>query len=120
MAQILRTQAEETLYNYKVDLLIYGHVHDYERTYPLYQGKVMSTSYDNAPAPVHIVNGAAGNREGNDNNFQKPSPDWSAFQSGSIGFAHMTVNGGGLLWSFFQATNSTRVLEDEFKITKTI
>jgi len=120
MAQILRSQGEETLYNYHADLLIYGHVHDYERTYPMYQSQLVSTSYDDAKAPVHIVNGAAGNREGNDNNFHQPSPDWSAARSGDIGYGHMIVTGNKIDWSFYKATNTSLELQDHFVMTKTL
>jgi len=59
---------EEILYNQKVDLYIAGHIHHYERMFPLYKKKVMH--YDkragdahhhyivNPQAPVHVLQGS--------------------------------------------------------------
>jgi hypothetical protein len=42
-----------------------GHVHGYERQYPVCAGgAVPQTNYLNPTCPVYIVNGAAGNIEG--------------------------------------------------------
>ena len=41
-----------------------GHVHGYERSYPVYQSQVLGTNsfneYYNPPATVYVVNGNAG------------------------------------------------------------
>ncbi len=65
------------------------------------------------PAPVYVVNGAGGNREGND------MPDgavWTAFRSKDVGFALITVTGSQSLLYEFVAANGTTVWE--FEITK--
>ena len=44
------------------------HRHSYERSLPVYRSQPTSTSnssYASPAAPIYIVNGAAGNREGN-------------------------------------------------------
>jgi hypothetical protein len=43
-----------------VDLVISGHNHNYERTYPVYKSEPTSTGYDNPAAPVYAVVGSAG------------------------------------------------------------
>lgn len=57
---------------YKDDVYLSGHVHTYERSYPVFDWDVRldlenATSpvlvYDDPQAPVHIVNGAGGNIE---------------------------------------------------------
>lgn len=57
---------EELLYQYKVDLYVDGHVHGYERSYPVYQSEVRGNytlnNYVNPEAPIYIVNGSAGVR----------------------------------------------------------
>jgi len=63
---VLRKAVEGTLHHGGVDLVIQGHVHDYERTWPVYNGVATATNYNDPAAPVYVVNGAAGNREGND------------------------------------------------------
>jgi len=73
-----RGNIEKLMVAAKVDLHISGHNHQYERSWPVQgcskgysTGCVVTKSYHNAPAPVHIVNGAAGDVEGTD-------PSWVA------------------------------------------
>jgi len=54
-----------------VDVVFTAHKPNYERLWPLSQGGVPVHSYNNPGAPVYIVNGAGGNREGTDY-FTKP------------------------------------------------
>lgn len=89
---LLRAQVEALYLKYKVDLVITGHVHDYERTYPMSQGN------DHFPANL---------------------PEWSAAHSSSIGFATMAVSKSQLLWQYF-AAGATPVLQDKFAMTKTV
>merc|ERR1712232_172246 len=62
----LQLLAEEHFLKASVDLVVQGHVHDYERTLPLKHNKPTSNNYTSPDAPVYVVNGAAGNREKND------------------------------------------------------
>lgn len=57
---------------YKADVYLSGHVHTYERSYPVYgehtyfdveHAEIPTLLYDDPVAPVHIVNGAGGNIE---------------------------------------------------------
>jgi hypothetical protein len=70
-SKYMRDILEDILIDQKVDMVLAGHVHAYERLYPIYQGKVDFESiskdksvYTNPKFPVHIVCGAGGNREG--------------------------------------------------------
>lgn len=71
-------------YRYGVDVEIWAHEHSYERFWPLYDYKVKNGStehpYTNPKAPIHIVTGAAGNKEGRAP-FKIKVPAWSAFHS---------------------------------------
>ena len=67
----LRTFFEDMFYKSKVDLILAGHLHNYERTYPVYKGQVDTASlsndgntYTNPIYPVHLICGTGGNREG--------------------------------------------------------
>lgn len=51
-------------HKYEVDLYGAGHLHNYERSYPVYNGTVTGKSYDKPTATVHIVAGMAGDNEG--------------------------------------------------------
>jgi len=59
---IVKQVFEPLLREFKVDLFFAGHVHSYERTYPIYNSTVQGTSYVNPNATVYIVNGAGGVR----------------------------------------------------------
>lgn len=62
---LLRLQVEELYLKERVDIAFAGHQHNYERMYPVKGGRVISQNYTDATTPIYIVNGAAGNREGN-------------------------------------------------------
>ena len=109
-SSILRTQGEVLLQG--VDLVITAHEHGYQRSLPLKNGVVQSSNYSDAPAPVYVVNGAGGNREGNE---RPGSAAWSVFESGEIGFAVITAAGRSLTYAFL-AANGTAL--DSFVLTK--
>lgn len=75
---------EELFYKYGVDVEIWAHEHCYERLWPIYNYTVYNGSlaepYRNPKAPVHIITGSAGNKEGREP-FFKQMPEWSAFHS---------------------------------------
>lgn len=59
---------EPLFYKYGVDVEIWAHEHSYERLWPIFDYKVYNGSkeapYTNPGAPVHIVTGSAGCKEG--------------------------------------------------------
>merc|ERR1712137_1312018 len=73
---------ESLFYQYGVDIYFDGHVHGYERSFPVYQSKKVgndSLNYYHQPqAPVYIVNGNAGNIEGFYDSWNDNIPEWSA------------------------------------------
>ncbi|XP_005177289.2 acid phosphatase type 7 isoform X2 [Musca domestica] len=85
---------EELFYRYGVDVEIWAHEHCYERTWPIYNYTVFNGSasapYHNPKAPVHIITGAAGNKEGREP-FFKNIPKWSAFHSQDFGYTRFKV-----------------------------
>ncbi|CAG9583447.1 unnamed protein product [Danaus chrysippus] len=85
---------EPLLKEYHVDLVVWAHEHSYERSWPLYDGKVYNGTdgaYHNPRAPVHVVTGSAGCQEDTDK-FQRVSPDWSAFRSSDYGYTRLTAD----------------------------
>ena len=52
---------------YGVDLVLWGHVHAYERLWPVYDNVVLNGTleepYTNPGAPVHLISGSAVSRE---------------------------------------------------------
>ena len=56
---------EKLFYEQGVDLMLFAHMHSYERMWPVYNRRVCkgtkdpTNAYINPPAPVHIVTGVA-------------------------------------------------------------
>lgn len=82
---LMREAMEPILYKYGVDFILEGHVHVYERTFPVFN------NVTNPCGPVHLVIGDAGNREGPSLPFIDPQPSWSAFREGSFGVGKMVI-----------------------------
>ena len=119
----LRKKLEALYIGAGVDLVVQGHVHDYQRTWPVADGQPTAHNYSRPTAPVYVVNGAAGNRERNDHvpgglPFEPPaSPSTGQMPySSAISYGVVTVQAGSLLWEQFFSSNGTRL--DWFNITK--
>jgi hypothetical protein len=98
---------------FSVDLYISAHVHSYERFFPVYNGtsnvdkwKADPSVIKNAGSTVHIVQGAAGNVEGQDH-FSAIKP-FSAVRSSRYGYSGLTMhNHTHLEWTFILTDNSS-------------
>lgn len=114
----LRAAVEELFHTYHVDLYICGHVHAYERMYPIYQDVKVTSSYDNPQATTFIVIGDAGNVEGLSKSWLSETPDWLAYRyDEDFGYAHLQVeNATALHWNFYRSSDST--LMDQFTLTR--
>lgn len=113
---------EPLLYKYGVDLAFWAHEHAYERTYPVYDNIVMNgtntDAYENPGATVHIINGAAGNREKNDG-FKTDLPAYSAFRNSDFGYGRMIIFNETHLY-FEQVSAEKGVVIDRMMIKKTL
>lgn len=76
---------EPLLYQYGVDLVLTGHEHNYERSYPVYMDKP-----DNC-GPTYIIIGDGGNEEGVENDFTQPQAAWSAYRDLAFGQASFVI-----------------------------
>jgi hypothetical protein len=92
----MRESMEHLFYEYNVNIVFNGHVHDYERTYPVYKNET-----DNR-GPVYITIGNAGNLEGLDNKYYE-QPKWSAFRNGTeYGYGTLTIiNHELMVWRWY-------------------
>ncbi|BFZ10366.1 hypothetical protein BsWGS_13404 [Bradybaena similaris] len=97
----LREQLEDLFFEQGVDLYISGHKHCYERSWPMYQGRVFQTDTINPMAPIHIITGATGYEYLVDKQFSHPF--WLAFAASDGDkelYARLTVlNETHLVWS---------------------
>lgn len=126
-ADYVQKMTEGIFHKHNVDLVLMGHVHSYQRTYPVYNGASTSKDYSNPTAPVYILQGASGNREGNKGSYpDDPSqiPEWSAATHTNVGFGLLTVAEKSLDWKFYASSvldgeNATGpVLLDTMTITR--
>jgi hypothetical protein len=82
----LRTAVEKLYVDYGVDLVIAGHDHFYERTWPVSAEVVMDTGngfdrFSRGEGPIHLVIGMAGRSAYED--LDEPQPEWSAYRENS-------------------------------------
>jgi len=102
---------EPLFQQYKVDVYFTGHVHWYERCWPIAPGGVITQKDYNLPkATVYITNGAAGNVENHSTGSAKP---FTAFLDQThYGYGRLTpLNATHLRWAFFQATDGLKIDE---------
>lgn len=83
-----QTFFEDLLYRYGVDLAIFGHQHNSQRFYPIYNDVPDPRHLDDPYAPMYIVAGGAGNVEGIRHLGHQPS--YTAFAY-DYDFAYATV-----------------------------
>ncbi len=65
--QAFQAAMEKLFYDYRVDVYFSGHIHSYERTWPVYQG-IPEPTYQNPRATTYIMLGGSGNDEMNGEN----------------------------------------------------
>ena len=104
----MRVSMEPLMKKYAVDALICGHVHAYERSYPVYDNVVTEG------AMMEFNIGDGGNREVlEDDDWVSPQPAWSAFRKN--GFGHgiiQTLNSTHAIWTW-HTINSPELHESD-------
>ncbi|EFA77915.1 hypothetical protein PPL_08556 [Heterostelium album PN500] len=101
---------------YNVDIFIAGHTHAYERTYPVYENKVMG-SFEEPKGTVYIAVGVGGNWEGLDPLFDPFKPEWSAHRHTYLGYGILNVvNQTHINWEFNRAIDNK--VSDSFWMNK--
>jgi len=117
-AVTVRKDLEPLMFKYGVDFYINGHEHNYERSYPLFEGMSARSNID-PKATIYIVSGAAGSQEMHEP-FTRPQPAWSAYRSNSFGYSVATIyNATHLHWqqiqtdpTEFPASEYGRIIDD--------
>ncbi|TMW60176.1 hypothetical protein Poli38472_000218 [Pythium oligandrum] len=85
LGERFRAEVEPLLMKYRVNLVLVGHQHSYERSCPVYQGECVR---DGKSAPVHFVVGSAGFGL-SDNGFTSKYGNWSLVHADEYG--HLRV-----------------------------
>ena len=87
-----------------MDAMFAGHVHAYERSHRVYQGKA------DACAPTYINIGDGGNREGLASGYLA-QPDWSAYREASFGHGILSIlNATHASWTWHRDQDDERVV----------
>lgn len=115
-AKWLQMWLEDLFMQFKVDLVITAHMHNYERTWPTYKGVPypLLPSQTKSKAPIYLVNGSAGCRE-NLAGFSKDVPEWSAVRILQTGYGTLSVNMTALVWRFYSSADN--FLQDTMVLT---
>ncbi|XP_077250331.1 putative inactive purple acid phosphatase 27 [Tasmannia lanceolata] len=103
---------------YKVDIAFYGHVHNYERTCPIYQNQCVNTERSHYSGTVngtiHVVVGGGGREL---SVFSDVQTSWSVYRDFDFGFGKMTAfNHSSLLFEYKKSSDGR--VYDSFTISR--
>ncbi|TKY55327.1 inactive purple acid phosphatase 27 [Spatholobus suberectus] len=103
---------------YKVDIAFYGHVHNYERTCPIYQNQCVNDERSHysgvVKGTIHVVAGGAGRHL---SNFSQVTPKWSLYRDYDFGFVKLTAfNHSSLLFEYKKSSDGK--VYDSFTISR--
>lgn len=110
---------EPLLHQHKVDLWLSGHVHRYQRSWPVLRGEVMQRNYVDPLATVHIMAGVGGC--GGMGAFVGLKPRWEAYRDMEArpGYGKLTVsNATHAKWELIGIDDKRSVI-DSFTIKRT-
>lgn len=110
VAQHFRDEVEDLLWTYKVNLMLVGHQHSYERSCAVRNGKCT----EDGQGPVHIVIGSAGaglEKQG----FSKELGEWSVSHLNDWGYLRVDSTEEAMSVQF--VLNRNGVVNDEVTLT---
>ncbi|EXB88727.1 putative purple acid phosphatase 20 [Morus notabilis] len=108
----MKAAMEELIYGARVDVVLAGHVHAYERFTRVYNDKADKCG------PVHITIGDGGNREGLASKYIDPKPEISLFREASFGHGQLeVVNASHAQWTWHRNQDDEAVASDSFWLT---
>ncbi|KAG6634945.1 hypothetical protein I3843_11G007400 [Carya illinoinensis] len=113
-----RDDLQKLWQKYRVDIAFFGHVHNYERTCPIYQNtcvKSGNTSYSGVMnGTIHVVAGGGGSHLAS---FATEIPNWSLFRDYDFGFTKLTAFNHSYLLFEYKKSSDGKVY-DSFTITR--
>ncbi|XP_057464308.1 purple acid phosphatase 18-like [Actinidia eriantha] len=111
----MKEAMESLLYAAGVDIVFAGHVHAYERSKRVYNGRL------DRCGPVHLTIGDGGNREGLAHQYINPQPHWSDFREASFGHGELkVVNSTHAFWSWHRNDDDEPVRSDQVWINSLV
>lgn len=113
-----RESLQKLWQRYKVDIAFYGHVHNYERSCPIYQNQCVSLEKSHYSgtfnATIHVVAGGGGSHL---SNFSQVNTRWSLYKDYDFGFVKLTAfNHSSLLFEYKKSRDGN--VYDSFTIAR--
>ncbi|KAK9116055.1 hypothetical protein Sjap_015002 [Stephania japonica] len=113
-----RESLQKLWQKYKVDLAVYGHVHNYERTCPVYEHACTSKEKSHYQGPlngtIHVVAGGGGAHL---SDFTTLQTRWSLYKDYDYGFIKLTAfDHSNLLFEYKKSSDGK--VYDSFRITR--
>ncbi|KAF8399597.1 hypothetical protein HHK36_015466 [Tetracentron sinense] len=113
-----RESLQRLLQKYKVDLAVYGHVHNYERTCPIYQNictnEEKSYYQGSLNGTIHVVAGGGGAALAE---FTTLQTKWSLFKDHDFGFLKLTAfDHSNMLFEYKKSSDGK--VYDSFRISR--
>ncbi|XP_042378596.1 nucleotide pyrophosphatase/phosphodiesterase-like isoform X1 [Zingiber officinale] len=102
-----RESLQKLWQKYRVDIAFYGHVHNYERTCPIYQNQCVNNEASHYSGTmngtIHVVAGGGGSHL---SNFSDVVPRWSLYRDVNFGFVKLTAfNHSSLLFEYKRSSD---------------
>ncbi|KAI9079637.1 hypothetical protein K1719_038258 [Acacia pycnantha] len=113
-----RESLQKLWQKYKVDIAFYGHVHNYERSCPIYQNNCVNTEKSHYSGTVngtiHVVVGGGGSHL---SEFSQVNTSWSLYKDYDYGFVKMTAfNHSSLLFEYKKSSDGQ--VYDSFTVSR--
>ncbi|KAB1217430.1 putative inactive purple acid phosphatase 24 [Morella rubra] len=113
-----RDDLQKLWQKYRVDIAFFGHVHNYERTCPIYQNTCVKSGTSHysgvVNGTIHIVTGGGGSHL---SAFATEIPNWSLFRDYDFGYTKLTAfNHSSLLFEHMKSSDGK--VYDSFTISR--
>ncbi|KAG2678544.1 hypothetical protein I3760_11G007800 [Carya illinoinensis] len=113
-----RESLQKLWQKYRVDIAFYGHVHNYERTCPIYQNQCVNSEKSHYSGTmngtIHVVVGGGGRHL---SEFTTAIPNWSIYRDYDFGFVKLTAfNHSSLLFEYKKSRDGN--IYDSFTISR--
>lgn len=113
-----RESLQKLWQKYKVDIAFYGHVHNYERTCPVYQNQCVKSGRSHysgvVNGTIHVVVGGAGAHL---SEFSTVNTSWSLYKDYDWGFVKLTSSNPSSLLFEYKKSRDGKVY-DSFSISR--
>ncbi|KAK6924656.1 Calcineurin-like phosphoesterase domain, ApaH type [Dillenia turbinata] len=113
-----RESLQKLWQKYKVDMAFFGHVHNYERTCPIYQNQCVNNEVSHfsgvVNGTIHVVAGGGGSQL---SEFSTLNTSWSLYKDYDYGFVKLTAfNHSSLLFEYKKSSDGK--VYDSFTISR--